>query len=54
MILCKNTSAMFRSLDGDSVFFDIFAAVLQEDRLILFLFIIYLHHGLRISIVLMK
>ena len=54
MVLYKNTKAMGRSLDGDAVFFDIVAGVLQGDILAPHMFIIWLDDVLRTSIDLIK
>ena len=43
MMLDKNTKVKFYSPDGDTLFFDIVAGVLQGDALVLYMFIICLH-----------
>ena len=48
--LCRNTNVKVRSPDGDTVYFDIVAGVLEEDTLAPYLFIIYLDYVLRTSI----
>ena len=54
IVLYKNTKVNVRSPDGDTDFFEIFAGNLQGDTLALYLFIIFLDNGLRISLELMK
>ena len=49
-ILYRNTKVKVRSLDGDTEYFDIVAAVLQGDTLAPYLFIICLDYMLRTSI----
>ena len=50
MMLYKNTRSMVRSPDGDTMFFDITAGVLQGDTLAPFIFIICLDYVLRKAI----
>ena len=50
MMLYKNTRSMVRSPDGDTMFFDITAGVLQRDTLAPFIFIICLDYVLRKAI----
>ena len=50
IILYCNTNVKFCSPDGDTDIFDIFAGVLQEDKLTPYLFIICLDYILRKSI----
>ncbi|CAM1316814.1 Uncharacterised protein r2_g2583 [Pycnogonum litorale] len=47
MMLYQDTRSMVRSLDGDTVFFDITAGVLQGDTLAPYLYIFCLHYVLR-------
>ena len=54
MMLYKNTKAMVYSPDGDTVFFDIVAGLLQRDTLAPYLFIICLDYVLRTLIDLIK
>ena len=54
MMLYKNTKVKFRSLDGDTDYFNLVVGVLQGDTLAPYLFIICLDYALRTSIVLMK
>ena len=49
MMLYSNTTAMVRTTDGDTDFFEILAGVLQGDTLSPFLFIICLDYALRIA-----
>ena len=50
MILYRNKKVKVRSLEGDTDYFDIEAADLQEDTLAPYLFVICLHYVLRTSI----
>ena len=54
MMLYKNMKAMVCSPDGGTDFFDIVSRVLQEDTLVLYLFILYLHYILWTTIDLIK
>ena len=49
-IFYRNTKVKVRSPDGDTEYFDIIAGVLQGDRLVPYLFIIWLDYVLRTSI----
>ena len=54
IMLYKNTKVKVRFPDGDTVYFNIVAGVLQGDTLAPYLFIIYLDNVLRTSIDIMK
>ena len=53
-MLYKNTKVMFRTADGNTVFFDIVASVLQDNTFAPYLFIICLDYAFRTSIDLIK